>query len=197
MIHKNPRRIAMSTNPDPALYNLVGKHVLVKDCPMVPQLIRGYSGVATDVYIRDDQVPFYHVKLDVVQANGHMTDFVKRLNEKCKGQNGNYLVRTAHVVQNPTPTPSITDKEASDMFNEFRDVIGQAMDEFPGNSPVDRDTRYLQYMPRMMAIFQRTMKRSGVSLSDDELRVALADLAESDGNTQLSAVIKKLVPLPQ
>ena len=83
------------------------------------------------------------------------------------------------------------------MFNEFRDVIGQAMDEFPGNSPVDRDTRYLQYMPRMMAIFQKTMKRSGVSLSDDEIRVALADLAESDGNTQLSTVIKKLVRLAQ
>ncbi len=189
----------MSTSPYPALYNLVDKHVLIMDCPMVPQLIRGYSGVATDVYIRDDQVPFYHVKLDVVQANDHMTDFVKRLNKKYKDQNGKYLVRTAHVVQTPTPTPtpSITDKEALDMFNEFRDVIGQAMDEFPGNSPVDRDTRYLQYMPRMMAIFQKTMKRSGVSLSDDEIRVALADLAESDGNTQLSTVIKKLVRLAQ
>ena len=103
MIHKNPRRIAMSTNPDAALYTLVGKHVLIRNTTMVPELIRGYSGVATDVYFSDDQVPFYRVKLDVVQANGHMTDIVKRLNEKCNGQNGKYLVPTAHVVQDPTP----------------------------------------------------------------------------------------------
>jgi hypothetical protein len=71
------------------------------------------------------------------------------------------------------------------------------MDEFPGNSPLDRDTRYLQYMPRMMAIFQSVMERNGVSLSDAEIRAALADLAESDGNTGLSVVIKKLVPATQ
>jgi hypothetical protein len=59
--------------------------------------------VATDVYFSDDQVPFYRVKLDVVQANGRMSDIVKRLNEKCNGQNGKYLVPTAHVVQDPTP----------------------------------------------------------------------------------------------
>ena len=203
-IHKIIDTLDMSTKPDPALYTLVGKHVLIKDCSMVPRLIRGYSGVATDVYIRDDQVPFYHVKLDVVQANGHMTDYVKRLNEKCNGQNGKYLVQTAHVVEDPTPDPlpkfeipSMTEEEMSAMFSEFRDVLRQAMDEFPGNSPLDRDTRYLQYMPRMMAIFQSVMKRNGVSLSDDELRVALADLAESDGNTGLSVVIKKLVPATQ
>ena len=93
----------MSMNPDPALYTLVGKHVLIRNHSMVPRIIRGYSGVATDVYFSDDQVPFYRVKLDVVQANGHMTDIVRRLNEKCKGQNGKYLVQTAHVVQDPTP----------------------------------------------------------------------------------------------
>ena len=73
---------------------------------MVPGIIRGYSGVATDVYLSDDQVPFYRVKLDVVQANGHMSDIVKRLNDKCNGQNGQtgqYLVHAAHVVQDPTP----------------------------------------------------------------------------------------------
>ena len=168
---------------------------------MVLRLIRGYSGVSTDVYIRDDQVPFYHFKLDVVQANGHMTAYVKRLNEKCNGQNGKYLVQTAHIVETPTPDPflkfeilSMTEEEISDMFSEFRDVLHQSMDEFPGNSPLDRDTRYLQYMPRMMAIFQSVMYRNGVSLSDDEIRAALADLAESDGNTGLSVVIKKLVP---
>ena len=93
----------MSTKPDPALYTLVGKRVLIRSCSMVPRVIRGYSGVVTEVYIRDDQVPFYRVKLDVVQANGHMTDIVKRLNEKSNGQNGKYLVQTAHVVQDPTP----------------------------------------------------------------------------------------------
>jgi hypothetical protein len=93
----------MSMNPDPALYTLVGKHVLIRNHSMVPRIIRGYSGVATDVYFSDDQVPFYRVKLDVVQANGHMTDIVRRLNEKCKGQNGKYLVHKAHVVQDPTP----------------------------------------------------------------------------------------------
>ena len=93
----------MSTKQDPALYTLVGKHVLIRNTTMVPRLIRGYSGVATDVCFGDDQVPFYRVQLDVVQANGHMTDIVKRLNEKCNGQNGKYLVRTAHVVQDPTP----------------------------------------------------------------------------------------------
>lgn len=92
----------MSTNPDPALYTLVGKHVLIRDCCMVPRIIRGYSGVAADVYFSDDQVAFYRVILDVVQANGHMTDIVKRLNEKGHGQN-KYLVQTAHVVQDPTP----------------------------------------------------------------------------------------------
>ena len=102
-IHKIIDTLAMSTKPDPALYTLVGKRVLIKDCSMVPRLIRGYSGVATDVYIRDDQVSFYRVKLDVVQANGHMTDIVKRLNEKCNGESGEYLVQTAHVVQDPTP----------------------------------------------------------------------------------------------
>ena len=93
----------MSINPDPALYTLVGKHVLIRNCSMVPLIIRGYSGVATDVYFSDDQTPFYRVKLDVVQANGRMTDIVKRLNEKCNGKNSKYLVRVAHVVQDPTP----------------------------------------------------------------------------------------------
>ena len=93
----------MSTNPDPALYTLVGKHVLIRNTTMVPRLIRGYSGVATDVYSGDDQGPFYRVRLDVVQANGHMTDIVKRMNEICSAQNGEYWVRTAHVVQDPTP----------------------------------------------------------------------------------------------
>ena len=82
---------------------LIGKHVLLRNHPMVPGIIRGYSGVATDVYLSDDQVPFYRVKLDVVQANGHMSDIVKRLNDKCNGQNGQYLVQAAHVVQDPTP----------------------------------------------------------------------------------------------
>ena len=93
----------MSINPYPALYTLVGKHVLIRNCSMVPRIIRGYSGVATDVYFSDDQVPFYRVQLDVVQANGRMSDIVKRLNGKCNGQNGQYLVRVAHVVQDPTP----------------------------------------------------------------------------------------------
>ena len=93
----------MSTKPDPALYNIVGKQVLIRNCCMVPRLIRGYAGLATDVYISDDQVSFYRVKLDAVQANGHMTDIVKRLNEKCNGESGEYLVQTAHVVQDPTP----------------------------------------------------------------------------------------------
>ena len=93
----------MSTNPDPALYTLVGKHVLLRNHPMVPGIIRGSSGVATDVYLRDDQVPFYRVQLDVVQANRRMSDIVKRLNEKSNGQNGKDLVQTAQVVQDPTP----------------------------------------------------------------------------------------------
>ena len=96
----------MSTNPDPALYTLVGKHVLLRNHPMVPGIIRGYSGVATDVYLSDDKVPFYRVKLDVVQANRRMSDIVRRLNEKCNGKNGQtgqYLVHAAHVVQDPTP----------------------------------------------------------------------------------------------
>lgn len=93
----------MSINPDPALYTVVGKHVLIRNCSMVPRIIRGYSGVATDVYFSDDQTPFYRVQLDVVQANGRMSDIVKRLNGKCNGQNGQYLVRVAHVVQDPTP----------------------------------------------------------------------------------------------
>ena len=95
--------LAMSTNPDPALYTLVGKHVLIRNTTMVPRLIRGYSGVATDVYFSDGQVPFYRVQLDVVQANGRMSDIVKRLNGECNGQNGQYLVQAAHVVQDPTP----------------------------------------------------------------------------------------------
>jgi hypothetical protein len=143
----------MSTNPDPALYNLVGKHVLIRNTTMVPQLIRGYSGVATDVYIRDDQVPFYRVKLDVVQANGRMTDIVKRLNEKCNGQNGKYLVQAAHVVQDPTP---------NDMYWRY------------------------QYMPYIKPVF-----------SDDEIRAASTELVESNGNTELSAGIYKLVPATQ
>ena len=93
----------MSTNPDPALYTLVGKHVLIRNTTMVPRLIRGYSGVATDVYFGDGQVPFYRVQLDVVQASGRMSDIVKRLNGECNGQNGQYLVQAAHVVQDPTP----------------------------------------------------------------------------------------------
>ena len=93
----------MSINPDPALYTVVGKHVLIRNCSMVPRIIRGYSGVATDVYFSDYQTPFYRVQLDVVQANGRMSDIVKRLNGKCNGQNGQYLVRVAHVVQDPTP----------------------------------------------------------------------------------------------
>ena len=93
----------MSTNPDPALYTLVGKHVLIRNTTAVPRVIRGYSGVATDVYVRDDQVPFYRVKLDVVQANAHMSEIVKRLNDKGSGQDGTYLVQTAHAVQDPTP----------------------------------------------------------------------------------------------
>jgi hypothetical protein len=196
----------MSTNPDPTLYNLVGKHVIVKNCPVVPVLIRGYSGLATDVFIRDDQVPFYRVKLDVVQANGYMTDFVKRLNEKCINQNGTYLVRTAHVVETSVPTPDplpniqfkINDTEIVAMFREFQDVIRQAMDEFPGDSPVDRESRYVKYQPHMMEIFQRrVIKRSGLSLSDGEINAVLADLADSVGSTDLSAVIKKLIhPAP-
>jgi hypothetical protein len=70
---------------------------------MGPWLIRGYSGVATDVYSGDDQVPFYRVQLDVVQANGRMSDIVKRMNGMCSAQNGAYLVHAAHVVQDPTP----------------------------------------------------------------------------------------------
>ena len=93
----------MSINPDPALYTLVGKHVLIRNCSMVPRIIRGYSGVATDVYFSDDQTPFYRVQLDVVQANGRMSDIVKRLNGKCNGKNSQYLVQAAHVVQDPTP----------------------------------------------------------------------------------------------
>jgi hypothetical protein len=193
----------MSTNPDPTLYNLVGKHVIVKNCAVVPVLIRGYSGLATDVFIRDDQVPFYRVKLDVVQANDYMTDFVKRLNEKCSNQNGTYLVRTAHVVETLGPTPDplpniqfkINDTEIVAMFREFQDVIRQAMDEFPGDSPVDRESRYVKYQPRMMEIFQRSViKKSGLSLSDGEINAVLADLAESVGSNDLSTVIKKLIP---
>jgi hypothetical protein len=60
----------MSTKPESALYALVGKRVLIRNTTMVPRLIRGYSGVATDVYMRDDQVPFYRVQLDAVQAKG-------------------------------------------------------------------------------------------------------------------------------
>jgi hypothetical protein len=89
---------------DAALHTLVGKHVLIRNHPMVPWIIRGYSGVATGVYLNDDQAPFYRVKLDVVQANRHMTDFVHRLNDKCNGQNGTYLVHKAHVVEDPTPS---------------------------------------------------------------------------------------------
>ncbi len=152
-IHKIIDTLAMSTKPDPALYTLVGKHVLIRNTAMVPRLIRGYSGVATDVYIRDDQVPFYRVKLDVVQANGHMTDIVKRLNEKCNGQNGKYLVQAAHVVQDPTP---------NDMYWRY------------------------QYMPHIKPVF-----------SDDEIRAALTELVESNGNTELSAGIYKLVPATQ
>ena len=143
----------MSTKPDPALYTLVGKRVLIRNCCMVPRLIRGYSGVATDVYIRDDQVPFYRVELDVVQANGHMTNIVKRMNEKCNDQNAKYLVQVAHVVQDPTP---------NDMYWRY------------------------QYMPHVMTIF-----------SDKEIRAALTDLVESNGNTQLSVGINKLVPATQ
>jgi hypothetical protein len=102
-IHKNIDTLAMSTNKDSALHTLVGKHVLIRNHGMVPRIIRGYSGVVTDVYLNDDQAPFYRVKLDVVQANGDMTDIVQRLNEKCNGQNGKYLVHKAHVVQDPTP----------------------------------------------------------------------------------------------
>jgi hypothetical protein len=94
----------MSTKPESSLYALVGKRVLIRNTTMVPRLIRGYSGVATDVYMRDDQVPFYRVQLDAVQAKGGMTDIVKRLNEECNGQNGEYLVQAADVVQDPTPT---------------------------------------------------------------------------------------------
>ena len=93
----------MSTNPDPALYTLVGKHVLIRNTTMVPRLIRGYSGVATDVYFDDDQVPFYRVQLDAVQANARMTDIVKRMNEKCNALDAKYSVHPAHVVQDPTP----------------------------------------------------------------------------------------------
>ena len=93
-------RPGLLVSPSPSL-SLVS--VVTYGLFMVLRLIRGYSGVETDVYIRDDQVPFYRVKLDVVQANGHMTDIVKRLNEKCNGQNGKYLVQTAHAVQDPTP----------------------------------------------------------------------------------------------
>jgi hypothetical protein len=93
----------MSTKTDRALYTLVGKHVLIRKSSVVPAVIRGYSGVATDVYISDDQVPFYRVKLDVVQANRHMTDIVKRLNEQCNCQNAKYWLHTAHVVEDPTP----------------------------------------------------------------------------------------------
>ena len=143
----------MCTKPDPALYTLVGKQVLIRNCFMVPRLIRGYSGVATDVYIRDDQVPFYRVKLDVVQANVHMTDTVKRMNEKCNDQNAQYLVQAAHVVQDPTP---------NDMYWRY------------------------QYMPHVMTIF-----------SDKEIRTALTNLVESNGNTEHSVGINKLVPATQ